>query len=71
MKTKFEVGDVLVRSAYKDSKSKLVREECEVIDIINDGHPICPQVWYITIDSRNTPRKGLQSVMEDCFEKVC
>lgn len=71
MKTKFEIGDVLIRSAYKDSKSRLLRDECKVIDIVSDGHPICPQVWYITIDTKDRQHKGLQSVIEECFEKIC
>ena len=71
MQTKFQIGDVLIRSAYKDSKSKLMRDECQVLNIVCDSNPFFTSVWYITIDSKNQTRQGLQSVMEECFEKVC
>lgn len=70
MKTKFNVGDVLIRSAYKEEKSKVLRDEMTVIDIISDGHPICPQVWYITRNFRGKIQNGLKKVVEDAFEKV-
>jgi hypothetical protein len=70
-KLKFKVGDVLVRTAYKESKSKMMRDECKVIDIVSDEHPICPQTFYLVLDYNNKVRPGLKCVMEEAFEKVC
>lgn len=70
METRFQVGDVLVRSAYKDSKSKVMRDEQRVVAIESDEHPICPQTFYTLIDFRGKVAHGLQSIMEECFEKV-
>ena len=71
MEAKFKVGDVIFRSACKDCKSSYLREECTVVDIVSDGRPFHPQLWYITVDTRNKVRNGLVSVVDGCFEKVC
>ena len=71
METKFQIGDILVRSAYKNSKSALMRDEILIVQIISDGHPICPQTWYITQNTRDGKiRSGLKCVIEDAFEKI-
>ena len=65
---KFHVGDVVVRSAYRDSKSAVLRDECTIVEIVSDGRPFCPQLWYICTDYRGRACNGLVGVMDDCFE---
>ena len=65
---KFHVGDVVVRSAYRDSKSAMLRDECTIVEIVSDEHPICAQTWYVCVDYRGRRCNGLVGVMDDCFE---
>ena len=65
---KFHVGDVVVRTAYRDSKSAMMRDECTIVAVISDEHPICAQMWYVCTDYRGRRCNGLVSVMDDCFE---
>lgn len=67
---RFKVGDVIIRSAYKGCKSKVMREESKVLAIVSDGHPICPRDWYILANYKGELTRGLKSVIEDCFEKL-
>ena len=69
MKAKFNVGDVVVRSAYKESKSAMMRDEMTIVAIVSDGHPICPQMWYVCKDYRGHVANGLASVVDKCFIK--
>lgn len=64
---KFSVGDVVVRIAYKDSKSAIMRDECTINEVVSDGHPIVPQMWYVCTNFRGQRCNGLVSVMDDCF----
>lgn len=70
MKAKFAAGDVVVRAAYKDSKSAMMRDEMTIVEVVSDGHPICPQAWYICKDYRGRRANGLVSVMDECFIKA-
>ena len=63
----FNVGDVIVRKAYRNDKSVVSRDECTIIDFVSDEHPICPQMWYIVRDYRGRVRNGLQGVVDDAF----
>ena len=65
---KFNVGDVVVRTAYRDSKSAMLRDECAIVDVVSDEHPICAQMWYVCADYRGRRCNGLVSVMDGCFE---
>ena len=65
---KFHVGDVVVRSAYRDSKSAMLRDECTIVEIVSAEQPICAQTWYLWVDDRGRRCKGLLGVMDDCFE---
>lgn len=69
MKTKFNVGDVVVREAYKDAKSAFSRDECTILEIVSDGRPFCPQLWYICQDCSGKICSGLVGVMDECFIK--
>ena len=64
---KFNAGDVVVRTAYKDSKSAMMRDECTIVAVVSDEHPICSQMWYVCEDYRGRACNGLVSVMDDCF----
>ena len=70
METKFKVGDVIIRSAYRKSSSKLMRDEQKILAIVSDEHPIKSRVWYITRSYKGELCSGLQFVIEDCFEKL-
>ena len=66
---KFKAGDILVRKAYKDSKSSLLRDEIEIIKVISDGHPIVSQLWYICKDYKGKIVSGLVGVVDSAFCK--
>lgn len=70
MKTKFAAGDVVVREAYKDSKSAMLRDEMTIVDVVSDEHPICPKVWYVCKDCRGRIVSGLVGVVDECFIKA-
>lgn len=64
---KFQVSDVVVRAAYQNMKSAMMRDECTILEIVSDEHPICAQMWYVCADYRGRRCNGLVSVMDDCF----
>lgn len=66
-KPKFKKGDVLVRIAYKNERTAFFRDEMEIIDIVSDGHPICPSLWYICTDCRGKVKNGLVGVVDEAF----
>lgn len=70
MKAKFAAGDVVVREAYKDSKSTLLRGEMTIVDVVSDEHPICPQMWYICKNCCGRIVSGLVGVVDECFVKA-
>lgn len=61
---------MVVRKAYQHEKSAFLRDECTIIDVVSDEHPICPQAWYICKDCRGRIVNGLVGVVDDCFIKV-
>ena len=70
MKAKFAAGDVVVRAAYKDSKSAMMRDEMTIVEVINDEHPICPQEWYVCKNYCGSIVSGLVGVVDECFIKA-
>lgn len=66
MNTKFSVGDRIARTGYEKHSS----ERMTILGIVSDGHPICPQMWYMTSDERGNTRSGLVSIVDDCFHKI-
>lgn len=66
-KPKFNVGNVVVREAYKNEKSAFLRDEQTIIAVESDEHPICAQMWYVCEDGCGRRRSGLVGVMDDCF----
>lgn len=66
-KTKFDVGDTLVRIAYKDSESAFIRDEFTITEICRDDRPFCAQLWYIGKDYKGKETHGLVGVVDSCF----
>ena len=66
-KAKFKIGDTLVRTAYKNSKSAIERDEFTITEICRDDRPFCAQLWYIGKDFRGKVVNGLVSVIDNCF----
>lgn len=64
---KFKVGDTLVRTAYKNSQSAFIRDEFTITEIVSDGRPFCPQLWYIGKNYRGKEINGLVGVVDSCF----
>lgn len=64
---KFNVGDVVMRKAYRNDKSVVMRDEMTIVEIISDEHPICAQMWYVCVDYRGRRCNGLVGVMDSCF----
>lgn len=67
METKFKAGDVIVRRAYKKMKSPFLRDEMRVMDVVSDGHPICPQMWYVCEHCSGRIDFGIVSVVDEAF----
>ena len=65
---KFREGDVVVRSAYRDHASAMMRDECTIVTIVAVGPSFCKQLWYLCKDYRGRECNGLVSVMDECFE---
>ena len=66
-KPKFNVGDTLVRSAYKNEKSAFLRDEFTITEICRDDRPFCAQLWYIGKDYKGKEINGLVGVVDSCF----
>ena len=66
-KPKFKVGDVLVRKAYRNDASIVLRDEITILEIVSDGRPFCPQLWYICKDYSGKMCNGLVGVVDGCF----
>ncbi len=64
---KFKVGDTLVRTAYKESASAVLRDEFTITEIVGDNRPFCSQLWYIGKTFRGKDVNGLVSVVDSCF----
>lgn len=60
---KFNVGDHIVRTGYEWDKS----ENITIDEIVSDGQPFCPQLWYIATTDRGKKVNGLVSVVDSCF----
>lgn len=66
-KAKFKVGDTLVRIAYKNEKSAILRDEFTITEICRDDRPFCAQLWYVGKNFRGKVVSGLVSVIDSCF----
>lgn len=66
---KFNVGDVLVRSAHKNDSCAFLRDEITIEEIVSDGRPFCPQLWYICKDYKGKIVSGLVGVVDSAFCK--
>jgi hypothetical protein len=66
MATKFSVGDKIARTGYE----KFASERMTVLGVVSDEHPICPRLWYVTVDDRGDKHNGLVGIVDDCFHKI-
>ena len=63
---RFNAGDKIARTGYEYSSL----ERMTVDEIVSDGQPFCPQLWYICTTERGKRVNGLVSVVDGCFHKI-